>query len=116
MVGQWTTGLSGPWTGLGKMAAALAARATLLLFFLAGWLNHVLTWFCHALWKCWLGIRLLCLGIALDSDRTWGRQAMHDTGGERKKERDQISVPAFYHQHQTYFVDTAKIIKKTIIK
>jgi len=43
MVEQCTTGLTGPLAGLGANLAALANLAFLLLSFLAGWLNQVLT-------------------------------------------------------------------------
>ena len=53
--------------GRGAFAAAFAARFNLRDFFLPGWLNQDLMWsgprldVCHFLWKCWLGMILLCL-------------------------------------------------------
>ena len=53
--------------GLGALAAAFAARFNRRDFFLPGWLNQDLMWsgprldVCHFLWKCWLGMILLCL-------------------------------------------------------
>ena len=53
--------------GRGAFAAAFAARFSRRDFFLPGWLNQDLMWsrprldVCHFLWKCWLGMILLCL-------------------------------------------------------
>ena len=57
--------------GLGAFAAALAALLSRRDFFLPGWLNQDLMWrgprddVCHFLWKCWLGMILLCLTMVL---------------------------------------------------
>ncbi len=62
-VGHWTKGLRAPETGAGAAAAAFCLRASRRAFFCAGWLNHVFTRRAHFLWKCWLGMTLLCLTI-----------------------------------------------------
>jgi len=68
-VGHWTKGLKAPDTGAGAAAAAFSFLALRRTFFCAGWSNQVLTLrgprdeLAHFLWKCWLGISLLCLTI-----------------------------------------------------
>ena len=57
--------------GRGAFSAAFAARLSRRDFFLPGWLNQDLMWsgprldVCHFLWKCWLGMILLCLTMVL---------------------------------------------------
>ena len=64
--------------GRGAFAAAFAARFNRRDFFLPGWLNQDLMWsgprldVCHFLWKCWLGMILLCLTmVALRCSAIW---------------------------------------------
>merc|ERR1719239_1959697 len=45
----------------GATRAALAILFCLLLIFLAGWLNQVLTYLCQSLWKCPFGMTLFPL-------------------------------------------------------
>jgi hypothetical protein len=61
-VGHRTTGLMAPATGLGATLKAFLTLASRRLFFLPGWLNHVLTYLCQSLWKWLLWIMLLCFG------------------------------------------------------
>ena len=68
--GHRTTGLKLPPTGLGAMRRAFLIRLSLLRFFLAGWLNHVLTYLCQSLWKWPFGIMLLRFGAMIHSEKT----------------------------------------------
>ena len=67
MVGQRTAGRRS-WVGRGAIAAAFLALRSRLSFFLPGWSNQVFTRSCHFLWKCPLGITLLCFTILLRDD------------------------------------------------
>ena len=48
----------------------LAWRAWRLLSLRPGWLNHVRTRFCQSLWKCPLGMMLLCLMLQEMKEKT----------------------------------------------
>ena len=64
-VGHCTRGRSAPDTGAGATAAAFSALALRRAFFCIGWAKPVLTRRAHFLWKCWLGMMLLCLTMVL---------------------------------------------------
>jgi hypothetical protein len=68
-VGQWTRGLSAPPAGRGAAAAAFSLRLSRLNFFWTGCPNQHFTRLCHFLWKCWLGMMLLCLTILTNYTR-----------------------------------------------
>ena len=64
-VGQCTNGRRAPDAGRGLFCAALILRLSLLIFFCAGWSNHVLTRRCHFLWKCCWTIAIIILIIMI---------------------------------------------------
>lgn len=53
------------------------------------WSNHVLTRFCQSLWKCWLGMTLLCRTI-LPCGRVKGNEGGIGQGDD--EEEDDVSV------------------------